>query len=139
MGFKTNKDGTLSFNSSEFITAYTNYRDDVEALFSKTTGSFAATMVSRLDTFADPLTGQLKSAQTGITNQVKQMTKQVERWETQIIKYEERLRNSFDSLSSITGKLNGTKNFCRPILPTTLKITLEVNDERYTGLSQKHD
>lgn len=111
MGFKTNKDGTLSFNSSEFITAYTNYRDDVEALFSKTTGSFAATMVSRLDTFADPLTGQLKSAQTGITNQVKQMTKQVERWETRIIKYEERLRNSFDSLESITGKLNGTKNF----------------------------
>ena len=111
MGFKTNKDGTLAFNSSEFVKAYTTYRDDVEALFSKTTGSFAATMVSRLDTFADPLTGQLKSAQDGITNQVKQMTKQVERWEARIIKYEERLRNSFDSLESITGKLNGTKNF----------------------------
>ena len=111
MGFKTNKDGTLSFNSSEFITAYTNHRDDVEALFSKTTGSFAATMVSRLDTFADPVSGQLKSTQDGITNQVKQLTKQVERWEDRIISYEKRLRSSFDSLETITGKLNGTKSF----------------------------
>lgn len=111
MGFKTNKDGTLAYNSSEFIKAYTNYRDDVEALFSSTTGSFADTMINRLDAFADPLTGQLKSAQTGITNQVKQLNKQVDRWEARIIKYEERLRNSFDSLESITGKLNGTKNF----------------------------
>lgn len=111
MGFKTNKDGTLTFTSSDFITAYTTYRDDVEALFSKTTGSFAATMVSKLDTFADPLTGQLKLYQDGITNQVKQLNKQVDRWESRIASYEERLQNSFESLESVTGKLNGTKSF----------------------------
>lgn len=121
MGFKTNKDGTLTFTASEFTAAYTNYKDDVEALFSKTTGSFAASMVEKLDVFSDPLLGQLKSTQDGIAKQVTQLDKQVERWEKRIISYESRLRSSFTALESITGKLNGTKSFLTAFFPTGTK------------------
>ena len=61
-----------------------NYRDDVETLFSKTTGSFAATMVSRLDTLRS-IDWAAQICPNWDTNQVKQMTKQVERWETRLL------------------------------------------------------
>jgi flagellar hook-associated protein 2 len=73
MGISTQQSGLLSFSATEFKDSLADFQDDVELLFSDTTGSFSARMREQLDSFIDPLTGTLQDINEVLDNEVENL------------------------------------------------------------------
>jgi hypothetical protein len=67
MGVKTNKDGTLTLNSTQFKASLTSYQDSVESIFGSDANSFSTSMKNLLEVYVDPISGIIKKAKDGLT------------------------------------------------------------------------
>ena len=106
----------MSFTASTFKSAIIDYQSDVEALFSGQDSSgvdysFSSQMVTELKNAAQPFTGTLAKIDTLMTNQVKSLNKQIDRWEVRIKSYEARLLKQFTAMEKVAGSMQTTGSF----------------------------
>ena len=109
--FSSLNDGTLSFDSSTFLESLEDSQLDIEAMFSDDENSFSTAMISALDEYVDPLTGIIKKIDTNLDTQVDALEGQIERWESRITAYEERLFKQFTAMERIAGSMQTTSAF----------------------------
>jgi flagellar hook-associated protein 2 len=111
MGISTQQSGLLSFSATEFKDSLADFQDDVELLFSDTTGSFSARMREQLDSFIDPLTGTLQDINEVLDNEVENLEDALEYQETRLTKYRNRLQLQFNQLETLTSAFSSTGSF----------------------------
>ncbi|MDG1481666.1 MAG: flagellar filament capping protein FliD [Myxococcota bacterium] len=110
MGIGTDGTGRLELDSDDFQDALSDYRGDVEKMFTADDG-FGAALVASLDVFIDPIDGVIKERNSSLESSIDDLEDQVATWETRIERYEDRLRSSFTTFESTVGVLQGVSDF----------------------------
>lgn len=110
LGVSTQQSGLLSFSSATFIEQLGTYQDNIEELFSDTTGSFSAAMRAQLDEFTGS-SGSLQSLQTSLTNENTRVERALDYEEARLAKYRSRLEYQFNQLESITSMFSSSGSF----------------------------
>lgn len=78
LGFELSRDGTLSFNSSAFNAAASDDFEDVQAFLGSGSSGFLGFSFNRLKELADPVTGQIQTALSFLSESQEQLTAQIE-------------------------------------------------------------
>ena len=107
VGFKTERDGTVTIDDAKLDAALASNYSATKALFvTQTTSSGIADRVVKAVDFLDAIdTGSFTIRKTSITNQISKLTDEIGRKEDIASQYEERLRLQFASLDSLLQKL----------------------------------
>ncbi len=107
VGFKTERDGTVTIDDAKLDAALASNYSATKALFvTQTTSSGIADRVVKAVDFLDAIdTGSFTIRKTSITSQISKLTDEIGRKEDIASQYEERLRLQFASLDSLLQKL----------------------------------
>ncbi|MEI8014420.1 MAG: flagellar filament capping protein FliD [Nitrospira sp.] len=113
IGFKTNRDGTITLEDAKLDSALSTNYNAVKSLFiTQTTVSGIAQRVNLAITAIDDIvSGSLTGRKNSLTNQINRLTDQINRKETAISAYEERLKIQYAKLDSLLSQLKGQTNF----------------------------
>jgi len=111
MGISTQQSGLLSFSSTEFKETLADFQDDVELLFSDTTGSFSASARELLDSFVDPLTGTIQDIDEALDAEISNLEDALEFQDARLTKYRNRLQLQFNQLELLTSSFSSTGSF----------------------------
>jgi flagellar hook-associated protein 2 len=113
IGFKTNRDGTITLEDAKLDSALSTNYNAVKSLFiTQTTVSGIAQRVNLAITAIDDIvSGSLTGRKNSLTNQINRLTDQISRKETAISAYEERLKIQYAKLDSLLSQLKGQTNF----------------------------
>ncbi|MCW5799702.1 MAG: Flagellar hook-associated protein fliD [Nitrospira sp.] len=108
VGFKTERDGTVTVDDAKLDSALASNYSATKALFvTQTTSSGIADRVVKAVDFLDAIdTGAFTVRKTAITSQISKLTDEIGRKEDIASQYEERLRLQFASLDALLQKLN---------------------------------
>jgi flagellar hook-associated protein 2 len=120
IGVKTESDGTLSLNSSDFQDALEDHLDDVVGLFTDSSG-FGAEMRDIVDVYTDSVDGTLESYKDSLEDRIRSLEDDVTRYDYRIARYEERLRAQFSAMESMLGGMQGTSNYMAAYLGSSNK------------------
>lgn len=107
VGFSTNQDGTISFDSEEFSAALDDNAEDVFSLFTSDTGPFATIQSQIDDVFVDAESGILSSRLGSIEATVAQFEERILVLDDHLIALEDRLALQFAKLEDTIAQLNG--------------------------------
>lgn len=113
IGFKTERDGTITVDEGQLSTALNTNYSGVKALFSNqgaVTG-LAQTIVTAVDTLNDITGGALTLRKKGLTNEIDRVGNDITRQEDSVSRYEERLRRQFAALDGLLRQLEGQSGF----------------------------
>ncbi|MEP6786117.1 MAG: flagellar filament capping protein FliD [Sphingomonadales bacterium] len=119
IGIKTNRDGTIAFDSVAFDRAYAANPDAVEAIFSPTrdTTHTAATdpgisgALAALKSAVTATDGPLTSLSTRLTKEASAIAKDREKMEARETAYKARLDKQFGGLDASVGTLKATQSY----------------------------
>lgn len=109
LGFRTERDGTITVNDATLDAALgTNYAA-VKALFINQTSStgVAQRINAAVDALDDVESGTVTARKNGLTDQLRALTAEIGRKEDQLSVYEERLRVQYAALDSLLRQLQG--------------------------------
>lgn len=112
VGFKTERDGTITIDDAKLDTALASNYSATKALFiTQTTSSGVADRIVKAVDFLDSIdTGSFTIRKNSITSQISRLTAEIGRKEDLAAQYEERLRIQFASLDGLLQKLQGQSN-----------------------------
>ena len=113
IGFKTNRDGTITLEDAKLDSALSTNYNAVKSLFiNQTTVTGVAQRVNQaIDAIDDVVSGSLTGRKNSLTRQISSLTDQISRKETAISAYEERLKIQYAKLDSLLRQLQGQSNF----------------------------
>jgi flagellar hook-associated protein 2 len=113
IGFKTNRDGTITLEDAKLDSALSTNYNAVKSLFiNQTTVAGVAQRVNQaIDAIDDVVSGSLTGRKNSLTRQISSLTDQISRKETAISAYEERLKIQYAKLDSLLSQLQGQSNF----------------------------
>jgi flagellar hook-associated protein 2 len=115
IGFKTNRDGTITLDDAKLDGALSTNYNAVKSLFINrppVTG-VAQRVNQSIDAIDDIVSGSLTGRKNSITSQINSLTDQISRKETAISEYEERLKIQYSKLDSLLRQLQGQTNFLK--------------------------
>ncbi len=109
VGFKTERDGTITIEDAKLDTALASNYSATKALFiTQTTSNGVADRVVKAVDFLDAVdTGSFTIRKNSITSQISRLTAEIGRKEDIAAQYEERLRIQFATLDGLLQKLQG--------------------------------
>lgn len=113
VGFKTERDGTITVDEGQLSTALSSNYSAVKALFSNqgTATGLAQSVVSAVDALNDVSAGVLALRKTGLTSEITRVGNDIARQEDAVSQYEERLRRQFAALDGLLRQLQGQSGF----------------------------
>ena len=113
VGFKTERDGTMTVDEGQLSTALSTNYSAVKALFSNqgaATG-LAQSIVSAVDALNDVSGGALALRKSSLTKEITRVGDDILRQEDAVSQYEERLRRQFSALDGLLRQLQGQSGF----------------------------
>lgn len=113
VGFKTERDGTITVDEGQLSTALSTNYSAVKSLFSNqgaATG-LAQSIVSAVDALNDVAGGALTLRKNGLTSEITRVGDEIARQEDAVSRYEERLRRQFAALDGLLRQLEGQSGF----------------------------
>ena len=113
VGFKTNRDGTITLEDAKLDSALSTNYNAVKSLFiNQTTVAGVAQQVNQaIDAIDDVVSGSLTGRKSSLTKQINSLADQISRKETAISAFEERLKVQYAKLDSLLSQLKGQSNF----------------------------
>ena len=113
IGFKTNRDGTITLEDAKLDSALSSNYNAVKSLFiNQTTVAGIAQQVNlAIDAIDDVVSGSLTGRKNSLTKQINSLADQISRKETAISAFEERLKIQYAKLDSLLSQLKGQTNF----------------------------
>ena len=113
IGFKTNRDGTITLEDAKLDSALSTNYNAVKSLFiNQTTVTGIAQQVNlAIDAIDDVVSGSLTGRKNSLTKQINSLADQISRKETAISAFEERLKIQYAKLDSLLSQLKGQTNF----------------------------
>lgn len=113
IGFKTERDGTITVDDGQLTTALSTNYGAVKALFTNqgAVAGLAQSLVSAVDALNDIAGGALTVRKTGLTNEITRVGNDIARQEDAVSRYEERLRRQFAALDGLLRQLQGQSSF----------------------------
>ena len=113
VGFKTERDGTITVDEGQLSTALSTNYSGVKALFSNqgaATG-LAQSIVSAVDALNDISGGVLALRKNGLTSEISRVGNDIARQEDFLAGYEERLKKQFAALDGLLRQLQSQSGF----------------------------
>ncbi|HEY5931580.1 MAG TPA: flagellar filament capping protein FliD [Nitrospira sp.] len=113
IGFKTERDGTITVDDGQLSTVLSTNYSGVKALFSNQgagTG-LAQSLVSAVDALNDIAGGALTLRKNSVTSEISRLADDIARKEDAVSQYEERLRRQFAALDGLLRQLQGQSGF----------------------------
>ena len=113
IGFKTNRDGTITLEDAKLDGALGSNYNAVKSLFiNQTTVTGIAQQVNlAINAIDDVVSGSLTGRKNSLTKQINSLADQISRKETAISAFEERLKIQYAKLDSLLSQLKGQTNF----------------------------
>jgi flagellar hook-associated protein 2 len=113
IGFKTNRDGTITLDDAKLDGALSTNYNAVKSLFinQPTVAGVAQRVNQAIDAIDDVVSGSLTNRKNSLTRQINSLTDQISRKETAISAYEERLKVQYAKLDSLLSQLKGQTNY----------------------------
>ena len=113
VGFKTERDGTITVDEGQLSTALSTNYSGVKALFSNqgTATGLAQSVVSAVDALNDVSAGVLALRKNGLTNEISRVGDDIARQEDSLAQYEERLKRQFSALDGLLRQLQSQSGF----------------------------
>lgn len=113
IGFKTERDGTITVDDGQLTTALSTNYSAVKALFANqgTATGLAQSVVSAVDALNDVVGGALTLRKNGLTGEISRIGDDIVRQEDALSRYEERLRRQFAALDGLVRQLQGQSSF----------------------------
>jgi flagellar hook-associated protein 2 len=113
IGFKTERDGTISIDDGQLTTALSTNYSGVKALLSNQGAAegLAQSLVSAVDALNDTAGGALTLRKSGLTSEISRLGDDILRQEDAVSRYEERLRRQFAALDGLLRQLQGQSGF----------------------------
>lgn len=107
LGFKTDREGTITVDEAKLDTALSASYSSVRTLFVNQTGStgVAQLLNTAVDSLTNVATGQLSLRKNGITKQITTLSADILRKEDAVTKYEDRLKAQYASLDNLLRRL----------------------------------
>jgi flagellar hook-associated protein 2 len=113
VGFKTNRDGTITLEDAKLDSVLSTNYNAVKSLFiNQTTVAGVAQQVNlAIDAIDDVVSGSLTSRKSSLTKQINGLEDQISRKEASISAFQERLKVQYAKLDSLLSQLQGQSNF----------------------------
>ena len=113
IGFKTERDGTMTVDESKLDAALSSNYAAVKNLFINQTSSVGVAQLlnAAVDTLDDIESGALILRKNSLTDQISDMTDEIAKKEDLIAAYEERLRRQYAALDGLLGQLQSQISF----------------------------
>jgi flagellar hook-associated protein 2 len=113
IGFKTERDGTVTVDGAKLDAALAAGYTAVKNLFINQTSStgIAQLLNKAIDAIDDTVNGPLTLRKNGLTGQITNLTDEIARKEDLLAQYEERLRRQYASLDGLLGRLKSQSGF----------------------------
>ncbi|SPP65149.1 flagellar filament capping protein FliD [Nitrospira lenta] len=107
LGFKTDREGTITVDEAKLDTALSASYSSVRTLFVSQTGSagVAQLLNTAIDSLTNVASGQLTLRKNGIAKQITSLSADILRKEDAVAKYEERLKAQYASLDGLLRRL----------------------------------
>lgn len=115
IGFKTEKDGTITLDEGKLTSALSSDYAGVKALFANRGAAegIAQRVSKAVDSLDDVQTGAMTTRTQGITAQLARMTDDIQRKEDSLSAYEARLKTQFASLDGLLRQMQTQSNYLR--------------------------
>lgn len=112
LGFKTERDGTITVDDSKLDTALSANYADVKNLLINQTGSagIAQLLNAAVDRLSDVGSGSLTLRKTSLTKQINNLSADILRKEDAIAKYQDRLKAQYAALDGLLSQLKSQSN-----------------------------
>jgi flagellar hook-associated protein 2 len=113
IGFKTERDGTVTVDEAKLDTSLNASYSAVKNLFINQTGStgIAQLLTNAVDSLDDAAGGPLTLRKSGLTKQIKSLTDDIARKEDLVSKYEDRLKTQYAALDGLLRRLQSQSSF----------------------------
>lgn len=113
IGFKTERDGTVTIDDAKLDTALASSYSAVKNLFINQTSStgIAQLVNNAVDVLDDAVNGALTLRKNGLTKQITDLTAEIARKEDAVAQYEDRLRRQYAALDGLLGRLQSQIGF----------------------------
>ena len=113
IGFKTERDGTVTVDDAKLDSALASGYTAVKNLFINQTSStgIAQLINNAVDAIDDAVNGPLTLRKNGLTRQITDLTAEIARKEDLLAQYEDRLRRQYAALDGLLGRLQSQSNF----------------------------
>lgn len=113
IGFKTERDGTMTVDESKLDAALSSNYTAVKNLFINQTSSVGVAQLlnAAVDTLDDIESGALTLRKSSLTDQISDMTDEIAKKEDLLAQYEERLRRQYAALDGLLGQLQSQISF----------------------------
>lgn len=113
IGFKTERDGTITVDDAKLDGALAAGYTAVRNLFINQTSStgIAQLVNNAVDAIDDAVNGPLTLRKNGLTGQITDLTDEIARKEDLLAQYEERLRRQYAALDGLLGRLQSQSGF----------------------------
>jgi flagellar hook-associated protein 2 len=107
LGFKTDREGTVTVDEAKLDTALSANYSNVRTLFVNQTGSagVAQLLNTAIDSLTNVASGQLSLRKNGITKQITSLSADILRKEDAVTKYEDRLKAQYAALDGLLRRL----------------------------------
>lgn len=115
IGFKTERDGTITLDEAKLDAALSSNYTDVKSLFVNQTAvtGVAQRLLQAVDSLDDIETGAVTARKNGLTSQIDRLADDIQRKEDALSAYEARLRVQFASLDGLLRQLQSQGDFLR--------------------------
>lgn len=109
VGFKTERDGTVTIDEAKLDTSLSASYSAVKNLFIKqaTSTGIAQLITNAVDALDDAVGGGLTLRKSGLTKQITVLTDEIARKEDFLAQYEERLKRQYAALDGLLAQLKG--------------------------------
>jgi flagellar hook-associated protein 2 len=113
IGFKTERDGTVTIDDAKLDSALASSYPAVKNLFINQTSStgIAQLVNNAVDVLDDAVSGALTLRKNGLTKQITDLTAEIARKEDAVAQYEDRLRRQYAALDGLLGRLQSQIGF----------------------------
>lgn len=113
IGFKTERDGTITIDDAKLDAAFSTSYSAVKQLFVRQTATtgIAQLLVDAVDTLDDIVAGPLSLRKTGLTSAIAKLTDDIARKEDRVAEYETRLRRQYAALDRLLGEMKSQMGF----------------------------
>jgi flagellar hook-associated protein 2 len=113
VGFKTERDGTITIDDATLDAAFSTSYTAVKNLFVRQTATtgVAQLLVDAVDKLDDIVAGPLPLRKTGITSELARLTDDIARKEDRVAEYEARLRRQYAALDALLGQLQSQMGY----------------------------
>lgn len=113
IGFKTERDGTITVDEAKLSTVLSTNYADVKALVSNqgSVAGLAQSVSKAVDALTDVSGGVLTLRKNGVTSQVSQLGDEIARKQDSVNQYQDRLKLQYAALDALLSQLKGQSSF----------------------------